>query len=48
MTDLPIPDDELFDTVAELITQLTRMYDRVQDSYFDAWKESHEKYSQIR
>jgi len=96
VTDLPIPDDELFDTIAELITQLTRMHDilsdpqkasirlvlnpekmvikeaqrtfaylnlygyltdavisnrlipdRVQDSYFDAWKESHEKYSQM-
>ena len=96
VTDLPIPDDELFDTVADLITQLTRMHDllsdpqkasvrlvlnpekmvikeaqrtfaylnlygyltdavisnrlipdRVQDSYFDAWKESHEKYSQM-
>jgi len=94
VTDLPIPDEELFDTVAELITQLTRMHDllsdpqkasvrlvlnpekmvikeaqrtfaylnlygfltdavisnrlipaRVQDSYFDSWKESHEKYS---
>jgi arsenite-transporting ATPase len=94
MTDLPIPDDELFDTMAELITQLTRMHTllsdpqkasvrlvlnpekmvikeaqrtfaylnlygyltdavisnrlipaRVQDSYFDSWKESHEKYS---
>jgi arsenite-transporting ATPase len=96
VTDLPIPDDELFDTIAELITQLTRMHDllsdpekasvrlvlnpekmvikeaqrtfaylnlygfltdavisnrlipaRVQDSYFDSWKESHEKYSQM-
>jgi arsenite-transporting ATPase len=94
VTDLPIPDDELFDTVADLITQLTRMHnllsdpqkasvrlvlnpekmvikeaqrtfaylnlygfltdavisnrlipDRVEDSYFDSWKESHEKYS---
>jgi arsenite-transporting ATPase len=96
VTDLPIPDDELFDTIAELILQLTRMHDllsdpqkasvrlvlnpekmvikeaqrtfaylnlygyltdavisnrlipaRVQDSYFDSWKESHEKYSQM-
>ncbi len=96
VTDLPVPDDELFDTIADLITQLTRMHDllsdpqkasirlvlnpekmvikeaqrtfaylnlygyltdavisnrlipdRVQDSYFDAWKESHEKYSQM-
>jgi len=96
VTDLPIPDEELFDTVAELILQLTRMHDllsdpqkasvrlvlnpekmvikeaqrtfaylnlygfltdavisnrlipaRVQDSYFDSWKESHEKYSQM-
>ena len=96
VTDLPIPDDELFDTVAELITQLTRMHDllsdpqkasvrlvlnpekmvikeaqrtfaylnlygyltdavisnrlipdRVQDSYFDSWKVSHGKYSQM-
>ena len=96
VTDLPIPDDELFDTIADLITQLTRMHDilsdpqkasirlvlnpekmvikeaqrtfaylnlygyltdavisnrlipaRVQDSYFDSWKESHEKYSQM-
>ena len=96
VTDLPIPDDELFDTIADLIMQLTRMHDilsdpqkasirlvlnpekmvikeaqrtfaylnlygyltdavisnrlipdRVQDSYFDAWKESHAKYSQM-
>lgn len=96
VTDLPIPDDELFDTIAELILQLTRMHDllsdpqkasvrlvlnpekmvikeaqrtfaylnlygfltdavisnrlipgQVQDSYFDSWKESHEKYSQM-
>ena len=96
VTDLPIPDDELFDTIADLIMQLTRMHDilsdpqkasirlvlnpekmvikeaqrtfaylnlygyltdavisnrlipdRVQDSYFDSWKESHEKYSQM-
>jgi arsenite-transporting ATPase len=96
MTDLPIPDDKLFDTVSELIMQLTRMHDllsnpkkssvrlvlnpekmvikeaqrtfaylnlygfltdavisnrlipdRVEDSYFDSWKESHEKYSQM-
>jgi arsenite-transporting ATPase len=96
MTDLPVPDEELFDTVAELITELTRMHDllsdpqkasvrlvlnpekmvikeaqrtfaylnlygfltdavisnrlipaRVQDSYFDSWKESHEKYSRM-
>lgn len=96
MTDLPIPDEELFDTVAELIMQLTRMHDllsdpqkssvrlvlnpekmvikeaqrtfaylnlygfltdavisnrlipaRVEDSYFDSWKESQEKYSQM-
>ncbi len=96
VTDLPVPDEELFDTVADLITQLTRMHDllsdhqrssvrlvlnpekmvikeaqrtfaylnlygfltdavisnrlipaRVQDSYFDSWKESHEKYSQL-
>jgi len=96
VTDLPIPDEELFDTIAELITQLTRMHDllsdpqkasvrlvlnpekmvikeaqrtfaylnlygyltdavisnrlipdRVQDSYFDSWKVSHEKYSQM-
>ena len=96
VTDLPIPDDELFDTIADLITQLTRMHDIlsdpqkasvrlvlnpekmvikeaqrtfaylnlygyltdavisnrlipawVQDSYFDSWKESHEKYSQM-
>jgi arsenite-transporting ATPase len=96
VTDLPIPDDELFDTVAELILQLTRMHEllsdpqkasvrlvlnpekmvikeaqrtfaylnlygyftdavisnrlipaQVQDSYFDSWKESHEKYSRM-
>ncbi len=96
VTDLPIPDEELFDTVADLITQLTRMHTllsdpqkasvrlvlnpekmvikeaqrtfaylnlygyltdavisnrlipaRVHDSYFDSWKESHEKYSQM-
>ncbi len=96
VTDLPIPDDELFDTIADLVMQLTRMHDllsdpekasvrlvvnpekmvikeaqrtfaylnlygyltdavvsnrlipaRVQDSYFDSWKESHEKYSQM-
>ena len=96
VTDLPIPDEELFDTIAELIMQLTRMHTllsdpqkasvrlvlnpekmvikeaqrtfaylnlygyltdavisnrlipaRVQDSYFDSWKESHEKYSQM-
>ncbi|MBM4467362.1 MAG: ArsA family ATPase [Chloroflexi bacterium] len=96
VTDLPIPDDELFDTIADLITQLTRMHDllsdpqkasvrlvlnpekmvikeaqrtfaylnlygyltdavisnrlipaRVHDSYFDSWKVSHEKYSQM-
>jgi len=94
VTDLPIPDDELFDTVSGLVMQLTRMHGllsdpqkasirlvlnpekmvikeaqrtfaylnlygfltdavvsnrlipaRVQDSYFDSWKESHEKYS---
>ncbi|MGA9348064.1 MAG: TRC40/GET3/ArsA family transport-energizing ATPase [Anaerolineae bacterium] len=96
VTDLPIPDEELFDTIADLILQLTRMHTllsdpekasvrlvlnpekmvikeaqrtfaylnlygyltdavisnrlipaRVQDSYFDSWKESHEKYSQM-
>jgi len=96
VTDLPIPDEELFDTIAALILQLTRMHtllsdpqkasvrlvlnpekmvikeaqrtfaylnlygyptdavisnrlipDRVHDSYFDSWKESQEKYSQM-
>ncbi len=96
VTDLPIPDDELFDTISDLVMQLTRMHNllsdpqkssirlvlnpekmvikeaqrtfaylnlygfltdavvsnrlipaRVQDSYFDSWKESHEKYSQM-
>ncbi len=96
VTDLPIPDEELFDTIAALILQLTRMHtllsdpqkasvrlvlnpekmvikeaqrtfaylnlygyptdavisnrlipDRVHDSYFDSWKETQEKYSQM-
>lgn len=96
VTDLPIPDEELFDTIAALILQLTRMHTllsdpqrasvrlvlnpekmvikeaqrtfaylnlygyptdavisnrlipaRVHDSYFDSWKETQEKYSQM-
>ena len=31
VTDLPVPDDELFDTIADLITQLTRMHDLLSD-----------------
>ena len=96
ITDLPIPDDEVFDSMEELIMQLHRMRalladpqkslvrlvlnpekmvikeaqrtyaylnlygyatdavisnrlipSRVQDSYFDSWRESQEKYSRI-